>query len=678
MIFPFGQKKPPIQSQRTIHNGAEIFETIKLKLKEAVFSIKIAAAWFTDDELFQILVNKKIESATCEIEIVLDDNKENYWLPFMDLVNKGAIVKLSKGFGGNGRMHDKFCIIDNKLLISGSYNWSKNARTYNHENIIVSEIAETVKDFNDKFLKLMETSTLYDSINLKGPNVDSEEAVDEIKQQETFTKEFEKVLDELIFSSVVDYDRESLVNKGFERSKKCSGDSNIIYNELNTVYTEMLSSISVSEQKKDILKAKVNTHLEESSTALRKKCSRNKEQLQSDEESKIRGFKKEIEWIKEKNTKIKEDIVKIEQSDIVNNNNRITKLTEEKKAIESETVKMPFRWYVEIPTYLGLGGVFLYILLFYSSAAYILMFAEKNAKTARLLNLPVEEIGIYYSKAIPNAIKSGYTELLPILFVPFFLVCGIIYLKKMKASKYFPKFFIKALCLVMVDGFTAVAVTKSIHENNYLAGTESEHFKLLAVFYDMNFYLVFVFGMLSLLVFDLVVSYLINNMTSRNDVHLKAKRQVKINDLTESIAELSKSNLELNASVINKKALIDHNFFTISSIEKDIELEPNNTRRKVILLENETHVQIVNLENIVKIAHNKIDNELFSFSSHHIKDRINIFLQGWNNYIYSYYSKGLSEGKVQEAKGFANTWLREHFVSNGNAILKTIINENVQ
>ena len=44
-----------------------------------------------------------------------------------------------------------------------------------------------------------------------------------------------------------------------------------------------------------------------------------------------------------------------------------------------------------------------------------------------------------------------------------------------------------------------------------------------------------------------------------------------------------------------------------------------------------------------------------------MNDRINIFLQGWNNYIYSYYSKALAQQKIKQAKNNSDTWLRDHF-----------------
>ena len=666
------------ETQQSFHNGVEIFEKIKSTLSEAQTSIKIAAAWFTDNELFQILILKQKSNPECKIEVVLDDNKENYWLPFSDLVKGGATVKLSKGLGPNGRMHEKFCIIDHTIVISGSYNWSKNARTDNHENIIVSKADSLVYSFDTKFQQLLESSVTYESENFKDgfDAVTKSEVLETINSRESFTKEFEKVLDDMIFASVVEYNREALVKKGFERSEKCSGDSTIINNELNTVYTEMVNSISASEQKKEIIKAKVNTHLQENKSTLKEKCEREKEQLQVGEDNAIKVHNNEIRLIKESNNQLEESIAKIEQADIVSNENNIKALSEQRKTIEEENIKMPFRWYVEIPTYLGLIFVFTYVLLFYSSAAYILIFSEKNAKTAMRLGQPVEELGIYYSRAIPDAWKTGWFQLLLILFVPVFLVCGLIYLKKIKTNRYIPKWLIKATCLILIDGFTAIAVTKSIHENNYLAGTESNHFKVQDVFSDMNFYLVFLFGMLSLLVFDLIISYILRNLESRNDVHLRAKRQLTIKQINEEIKGLTSRNLELNSQAFINKKQVEFNLQKIASIENDIHVLPMLTGRKKTLLENETMSQISNLENVVKIAYNKIENELFSFSTHFMKDRINIFLQGWNNFIYSYYAKSIAEEKVKTAKELSNLWFTEHFSKNGQT--KFLKNEVVE
>ena len=50
-------------------------------------------------------------------------------------------------------MHNKFAIIDDKILISGSFNWTVAAGLYNQENILVTDkqfyLEEYIKEFDN-------------------------------------------------------------------------------------------------------------------------------------------------------------------------------------------------------------------------------------------------------------------------------------------------------------------------------------------------------------------------------------------------------------------------------------------------------------------------------------------------------------------------------------------------
>lgn len=59
------------------------------------------------------------------------------------------------------KMHDKFCIIDNALVITGSYNWSKNAHD-NFENIIITDDRIIVAKFLNEYYELSNVKTLYE------------------------------------------------------------------------------------------------------------------------------------------------------------------------------------------------------------------------------------------------------------------------------------------------------------------------------------------------------------------------------------------------------------------------------------------------------------------------------------------------------------------------------------
>lgn len=135
------------------HLSHNIQNRIQKELFNAKQSIKIVVAWFTNDLLFQPLVLK--QATGVKVEVILnkddincsDDNNIN----FFELVNKGGIVRWNDT---KQLMHDKFCIIDDSIVIYGSYNWTNKAE-YNEESITISRNEfGTTKFYLDKFLNL--------------------------------------------------------------------------------------------------------------------------------------------------------------------------------------------------------------------------------------------------------------------------------------------------------------------------------------------------------------------------------------------------------------------------------------------------------------------------------------------------------------------------------------------
>ena len=51
-------------------------------------------------------------------------------------------------------MHHKFAIIDDTLVINGSYNWTKGARFDNKENLTLTNSPKAVQGFKSEFERL--------------------------------------------------------------------------------------------------------------------------------------------------------------------------------------------------------------------------------------------------------------------------------------------------------------------------------------------------------------------------------------------------------------------------------------------------------------------------------------------------------------------------------------------
>ncbi len=102
-------------------------------------SIKAAIAWFTDPEL-EYLMESKISIID---RIILHPDQINKSLDFRKFKSKIGYLSPEN----NGLMHHKFCIIDEKKVMTGSYNWTVKARRYNKENMLLIDDEDTVRNF---------------------------------------------------------------------------------------------------------------------------------------------------------------------------------------------------------------------------------------------------------------------------------------------------------------------------------------------------------------------------------------------------------------------------------------------------------------------------------------------------------------------------------------------------
>jgi len=115
-------------------------------------SIDSAIFNFTSGELAHSIVKAKERGV--KIRIIVDREKAGGRLSEIGfLMNNGVAVKMLKG-KGRGIMHNKFAIYDDKLVLTGSYNWIERAEKFNYENVIVIDEPEVVKKYKGEFEKL--------------------------------------------------------------------------------------------------------------------------------------------------------------------------------------------------------------------------------------------------------------------------------------------------------------------------------------------------------------------------------------------------------------------------------------------------------------------------------------------------------------------------------------------
>lgn len=130
-----------------IHNQ----DMILMELNKAQVSISLAMAWFTNQTLADKLKEKQMQGVKVEIIIYNDgiNTKHGANLDGLDVIK-------TRGQRG-GIMHNKFCVIDNQIVLQGSYNWSSNAEYKNDETVQISEDPKLATKFSVEFRNLKKT-----------------------------------------------------------------------------------------------------------------------------------------------------------------------------------------------------------------------------------------------------------------------------------------------------------------------------------------------------------------------------------------------------------------------------------------------------------------------------------------------------------------------------------------
>lgn len=114
-------------------------------LRDAKTSIHFMTFSFTDDNIGTLLLSKNASGV--DVQGVFDPRKNSY----------SEYERLST-FSRIAKLHHKVFIIDGEIVITGSFNPSKNANERNDENVLILRDALIAQAFEEEFIRLTEKS----------------------------------------------------------------------------------------------------------------------------------------------------------------------------------------------------------------------------------------------------------------------------------------------------------------------------------------------------------------------------------------------------------------------------------------------------------------------------------------------------------------------------------------
>lgn len=121
-----------------MNNTEVIFENIEQRIiteiENAHYAIFVSVAWFTNKKLFNALLEKAKQNCYVSIIIQLDEINSQCGIDYSQIkIGRSECFIIPQT---TELLHDKFCIIDFRKVITGSYNWTYKA-SQNSENILI-------------------------------------------------------------------------------------------------------------------------------------------------------------------------------------------------------------------------------------------------------------------------------------------------------------------------------------------------------------------------------------------------------------------------------------------------------------------------------------------------------------------------------------------------------------
>lgn len=663
--------------QDTIDDSEKILQRIKYELGEAEQEILVAMAWFTNAELFSIIAAKLDDNV--KISIILSEHADNEKLDFDHLIAKGAQLERIKNIGW-GMMHQKFCIIDRKIAITGSYNWSNNAKN-NHEHVIVTDFPKTVNELVDTFMKIQKRShqlnngyTLEElkkdgALSESGTESKTVEIAQPVNFQQKSFNDFRDVLDNIIATEIGSFDKELLKSNAYTRAIENNGDHQVLPQAMDSLYSNFINEIEVIGEKKNRLNNKITEQLKISISNVELKTENEINNLNENLLLETKHLEQDIaateKHLNEKNA-ILQSITDIKIPFI---ENKIAAIRQKNSELKLDFVKPPVNWPMTFLLCFLTVILFFYIFVFYSSVAYIFMFSKEDAIIQVATGVITETAEVFNAHAITKIWDKGaggimFLFLFVIIPVALGLVDLIVHEPTESANSKSHNKFTKGLHklwslggILVIDAFMAFKVSKNINEVEYLTNKTDKQLEALDVMGTESFWLVFILGSLGVFLFGLVAKALFKRFNKRNTTF----QQEKIKFLVQQ-NEQETENLETAIQTFKEER--HHLLGDITLLEKDKEnftaalnAVPLTTGSRINFLQQQLLSFKEKVENIAQIYRSQVENDRLPLSKAEMENRVNIFMEGWSKYLYDRYAINVAEKKTTEAIHQCETWL---------------------
>ena len=131
------------------------------EIDQAKKELLVAVYAFTNDELANALVQAKKRGVAVQVvidrdfDVRTDNSKGKFFESNKIPLRRVAGTKAKSLERDAGLMHQKFAVVDRKILFTGSYNWTHSAENSNDENLLLfRDAGPLAEEYRQAFLRL--------------------------------------------------------------------------------------------------------------------------------------------------------------------------------------------------------------------------------------------------------------------------------------------------------------------------------------------------------------------------------------------------------------------------------------------------------------------------------------------------------------------------------------------
>lgn len=618
-----------------ITSGTDIKQRILTEINNANLSIYVAMAWFTDRDIANAIIEAK--NRTINIDIILSSNVQN---ETVKLMFKGAGITVHAFETGDSRgiMHHKFCLIDKKISINGSYNYSYNASNNNVENIHVSDDPSIYSQLYSEFERLKYNIDHNIAVNAV---IQEPEKKSEPVRQTNAIDTFSQQLHNLVYSAA-QINTDEYQKKGYDTSKESSGNTDIFRVEYGNI-KEVIKVYATDEgltSKKNVLTSNVSSAYESMKNNLETEKQENISIAKRNHEIERRQTSDKLNAIKQEKSLLESGDENTGEKGLLQINKEIEKNKLERKSLEQSFIVKPFWSPATILISFFLVVFVCYLSVFFASALYKMLF-EGNVIRNSL------EAGV--NPGLPklvdaNAIVKVFRQegaLFGFIATIFFMFPVLLSnIKLIGSERKFVNNLLFWVGLLIFDVIVAAMIAINTDEiKNLLKGTEST-LKLWEVVKEGEFWMIFMFGMVPLI----ITHYLIENITtaykkSRRDI-VDAEKDRKILILDQELIELNSSKDSLANKIKLKDEEIKEKEAEILRIESTLNTEQTQIENKYSELQKQ--IKSINDDFNAKIISGKIFTDVI------FETVISAYKSGFVEFLPTYYAPNEVAIRVNE------------------------------